>query len=105
MQAAIFDVGGVLLVPHYDSVAVAFEPLGISFDADAAERAHYFGISALDAAEDEAEARLAYFVGYAEAAGVPKDQREVALARMREAWSRPNIDVWRQPVRGSIDGL
>jgi putative hydrolase of the HAD superfamily len=106
MEAVIFDVGGVLLVPHHETVAPAFAPFGIDFDAAAAERAHYFGISALEAAvEDEAEARLAYLLGYASAAGVQEHQRDAALERMRQAWSQPNLDVWRQRVRGSVEGL
>src|SRR5438445_3430374 len=106
MDAVILDVGGVLVVPHYETVGSAFEPWGIALDAKMAERAHYFGIQALDAAPDgEEEARHAYLVGYADAAGVGANDREVALERMRQAWSRPNVDVWRQRVRGSIDGL
>src|SRR6266568_1282852 len=106
MDAVILDVGGVLLVPHFETVTPALEPFGISLDAECAQRAHYFGIRAMDSAgEDESEARRAYLVGYARAAGVPDGQQGAALERMRQAWSRPNIDVWRQHVRGSIDGL
>jgi putative hydrolase of the HAD superfamily len=106
MDAVILDVGGVLLVPHFDSVGAAFEPWGISLDAESAERAHYFGIRALDAAaDDEDAARHAYLVGYADAVGVPSKDRELALDRMRQAWSRPNLDVWAQRVRGSVEGM
>jgi putative hydrolase of the HAD superfamily len=106
MDAVILDVGGVLLVPHFESVAVAFEPFGLAFDAEAAERAHYAGIRAMDTAgADEREARAAYLVAYADAAGVPADRRESALHRMRKVWSVPTIDLWRQHVRGSVDGL
>jgi putative hydrolase of the HAD superfamily len=106
MDAVILDVGGVLLVPHFETVSPAFEPFGITLDAERAQRAHYFGVRAIDAAgEDENEARHAYLVGYADAAGVPSDQVETALERMWQAWSQPNIDVWRQHVRGSVDGL
>jgi putative hydrolase of the HAD superfamily len=106
MDAVILDVGGVLLVPHFESVAVAFEPVALRFDAEAAERAHYAGIRAMDAAgEDEREARAAYLVGYADAAGVPAERRESVLHRMRKIWSGPTIDLWRQQVRGSVQGL
>jgi FMN phosphatase YigB (HAD superfamily) len=106
MDAVILDVGGVLLVPHFESVGVAFEPFGMRFDAEAAERAHYAGIRAMDAAgEDERAARAAYLVGYAEAAGVPPDRRDSALSAMRKVWSGPTIDLWRQEVRGSAEGL
>jgi putative hydrolase of the HAD superfamily len=106
MDAVILDVGGVLLVPHFESVGKAFEPWGIAFDADAAERAHYYGIQALDAApEDEDAARHAYLIGYADAVGVPPGDRHQVLERMRQAWSRPNLDVWAQRVRGSVEGM
>src|SRR5439155_24443098 len=106
MDAVIVDVGGVLLVPHFEEVRPAFEPFGIRLDAALAERAHYFGIRAMDAAsDDEHEARQAYLVGYASGAGVLDGQREQALERMRTVWSGPSIDLWRQQVRGSVDGL
>jgi putative hydrolase of the HAD superfamily len=106
MDAVILDVGGVLLVPHFETVGSAFAPFGISLNAECAQRAHYFGVRAIDAAgEDEREARHAYLIGYAQAVGVPSEQQELALARMWQAWSQPNIDVWRQHVSGSVDGL
>jgi putative hydrolase of the HAD superfamily len=106
MDAVIVDVGGVLLVPHHEAVAPALAPFGVSIDAEAAERSHYFGVRALDAApDDERAARLAYLVGYAAAAGVADDQRDAALDGLRAVWSTPAIDLWRQHVRGSVDGL
>jgi putative hydrolase of the HAD superfamily len=78
----------------------------VTLDAGAAERAHYFGARALDAAsDDEEELRHAYFLGYAEAAGVPPAERNLAEERMRRGWAVPNLDVWRQHVRGSRQGL
>lgn len=106
MDAVILDVGGVLLVPHYESVGVALSPLGVELDAEAAERAHFRGIRALDAApDDEREARHAYLLGYADAAGVPNDKRGEAIKQMRQVWGGPTIDLWRQHVRGSVEGL
>jgi len=106
MDAVILDVGGVLLVPHEEPVNLALAPFGIELDGSEAERAHYFGVHAMDLAEDdERAARLAYLVGYADAAGVPALTREAALDRMREAWSGPTIDLWRRTVTGSEAGL
>src|SRR5689334_9675277 len=107
MDAVILDVGGVLLIPHHEAVGEAFTPLGIHLDARSAERAHYFGARAMDAAppEDEREARRAYLVGYAEGAGVPRKQVEEALEHMRRTWGQPTIDIWRQHVSGSLEGL
>lgn len=105
MDAVILDVGGVLLVPHYESVAPAFEPFGIAMDAECAQRAHYFGIQALEESENEEQARRDYLIGYATAAGVASEDQDEALQRMRQAWATSNLDIWRQHVRGSIDGL
>lgn len=106
MEALILDVGGVLLVPHEESVNTALTPFGIQLNAAQAERAHYFGIHALDLAEeDEGAARHAYLVGYADAAGVPVAYRAAALDRMRHVWGGPTIDLWRRTVTGSVDGL
>jgi putative hydrolase of the HAD superfamily len=105
MDAVVLDVGGVFLVPHYQTVADAFAPWGLSLDEPGAERAHYFGARALDAAADAPNDRDAYLIGYAEAVGVPAHERELAAERVKAAWSVPNLDVWRQHVRGSRDGL
>jgi putative hydrolase of the HAD superfamily len=106
MEAVILDVGGVLLVPHEEPVSLALAPFGIGLDAVQAERAHYFGIHALDlAADDERAAREAYLVGYADAIGVPLARRSAAVDRLRDIWNGPTIDLWRRPVTGSVDGL
>jgi putative hydrolase of the HAD superfamily len=106
MDAVILDVGGVLLVPHEEPVNLALAPLGIQLDGGQAERAHYVGIHALDMAEDdEHAARLAYLAGYADAAGVPSQRGEEALARMQQTWGAPTIHLWRRQVTGSVEGL
>jgi putative hydrolase of the HAD superfamily len=105
MDAVILDVGGVLLVPHADSVGPALAPFGVQLDPASAERAHYFGVRALEAADDERQARRDYLIGYAQAAGLPPELAEEALPRLRAVWSGPTIDLWRQRVRGSVEGL
>jgi putative hydrolase of the HAD superfamily len=105
MDAVILDVGGVLLVPHHESVEPALAPFGIHLDAPGAERAHFYGARAIDASPDDADERYAYLLGYSEAAGVLPDERDTAVQRIRAAWAHPNLDVWRQHVQGSRDGL
>src|SRR5438034_9021429 len=102
MDAVILDVGGVLLVPHYDTVGDAFEPCGITLDEARAERAHYFGVQALDVSEEEVPGASTYIRGYAEGAGVPSAHQAKIIERLNAAWRRPNLDIWRQVVRGSI---
>src|SRR5260370_41755989 len=96
MDAVILDVGGVLLVPHEEPVNLALSTFGISLDGEEAERAHYYGVHAMDLADDEPAARLAYLVGYAEGAGVPASLIDAAVERMREVWGGPTIDLWRR---------
>jgi putative hydrolase of the HAD superfamily len=102
MDAVILDVGGVLLVPHFETVNPALEPFGAVLDLDSAERAHYFGARALDASDDD---RNAYIRAYAVAAGVPEERADEAVERIWQGWAVPNMDVWRQHVRGSVDGM
>src|SRR5258708_23083109 len=105
MDAVILDVGGVLLVPHEEPVNLALSFFGIALDGAEAERAHYFGVHAMDLADDEPAARHAYLVGYAEGAGIPAASIDAAVERMREVWGGPTIDLWRRLVSGSADGL
>jgi putative hydrolase of the HAD superfamily len=105
MDAVILDVGGVLLVPHADSVGPALAPFGVQLDEAGAERAHYFGVRALEVPVDERQARQNYLIGYAEAAGVAPQLAEEALMSLSALWRGPTIDLWRQRVRGSVDGL
>jgi putative hydrolase of the HAD superfamily len=105
IDAVILDVGGVLLVPHAGVVSSALEALGVRLDAPMAECAHYVGVHAMDAAEDELSARRAYLEGYADAVGIEPKHRAQALVRMAELWSGSTLELWRQRVSGSIDGL
>jgi putative hydrolase of the HAD superfamily len=106
MDAVILDVGGVLLVPHFETVNPALAGFGATLDLPAAERAHFSGVKALDeASDDPQEERTAYLLGYVAAAGIPHAKREDAIERIRRAWAQPNLDVWRQHVRGSVAGL
>jgi putative hydrolase of the HAD superfamily len=106
MDAVILDVGGVLLVPHAGVVSQVLEPMSkLRLEAETAERAHYVGVHAMDAADDEPSARRAYLEGYADTVGIEPKHRAQALERMAELWSGSTLDLWRQRVSGSIDGL
>lgn len=106
MDAIILDVGGVLLVPHAEAVNPALAAFGVQLSLDQAERAHYAGVRTLDAGDEEAARDgSAYLGGYVAAVGVLADEREQAVARLAEAFRSPSIDVWRQRVSGSVEGL
>ena len=105
MEAVILDVGGVLLVPHFDTVAPVLEPFAVTVTAPDAERAHYFGANALDDAPEDEPAPGTYARGYLQGLGVASEDLGLAQERLRAAWAVPNLDVWRQQVRGSMLGL
>jgi putative hydrolase of the HAD superfamily len=106
MDAIILDVGGVLLVPHAEVVSLALESItDVRLDERAAERAHYVGVHAMDAAEDEPGARRAYLEEYADAIGIEAQHRQEALRSMAQLWGGSTLDLWKQRVSGSAEGL
>lgn len=107
MDAVIFDVGGVLLVPAAARIAPTLAPFGIQLSEDAAERAHFVGIRALDAAPDDdvMVERRAYLDAYTAELGLPPADRDAAVTALRVLWNGPNLDLWQQHVRGSVEGL
>jgi putative hydrolase of the HAD superfamily len=106
VQAVVLDVGGVLLVPSAAPVERAVAQFGIRVDAPTAERAHYHGVAALDAAPDDLDQeRQAYVAAYADVISAPVEQREAVLRCMRQLWNGPTLDLWSQPVSTALDGL
>ncbi len=100
MDAILLDVGGVLLVPHADPIGAT---LGVSVSPEAAERAHYEGTRALDACEGSQPAeRDAYLEAYVGSLGVHEER---AVPKLQALFSASNLELWRQPVRGSIQAL
>jgi putative hydrolase of the HAD superfamily len=102
MEALIFDVGGVLLVPDAGVIGSA---LGMTIDGALAERAHYVGVHAMDLADDETAARRDYLVAYARTIGVADERLDEATACMKELWDGSNLELWRQRVSGSVEAL
>ncbi|HEY3062533.1 MAG TPA: HAD family hydrolase [Chloroflexota bacterium] len=103
MDALIFDVGGVLLVPHAEPICAA---LGMAVDFELAEQAHYHGARALDACNaDQDDERYAYLEAYARCLGVPDKDLAETVPRLQALFSASSLDLWRQEVRGSVEGL
>jgi putative hydrolase of the HAD superfamily len=102
MDALIFDVGGVLLVPHAEPIA---NTLGRSIEPEQAEEAHYHGVRALDAADSVQRERYDYLDAYARTLGVADADRPAVIPRLQALFSASNLQLWRQPVRGSVEAL
>lgn len=80
VEAAVFDIGGVFLYPHYDPVAAVLDAMGFAQPGDVAEyrRAHHAGVAALSSRyievnEYEASFWLDYDRAYAATLGVPDE--------------------------------
>ncbi len=98
--AILLDVGGVLLVPHAEPVAATLE---MNVTPEAAERAHYAGVRALDvSAGDLAGERDAYLRAYVRTLGVETGE---AIRKLQALFSAGNLELWRQRVSGSFEGL
>src|SRR5690349_10274927 len=102
MDALIFDVGGVLLVPHAEPIATV---LGRSIPSEQAEEAHYHGVRALDAAHSVERERYDYLDAYARCLGVAEVDRPELIPRLQALFSASNLQLWRQQVRGSVEAL
>ena len=102
IDALIFDVGGVLLVPRAEPIANA---LGLSLDRARAEEAHYHGVRALDDTDTLEAERIAYLDAYTRCVGVPEVDRPSARTRLQALFSASSLELWGQPVRGSVEAL
>jgi putative hydrolase of the HAD superfamily len=105
VEAILVDVGGVLLVPHQEPVWAALEEAGIRAQPGLAERAHYVGIRALDEARGTGEEREQYLRAFVQTIQVPDDLVQEAVQLLHPVWAGRAVDLWRQPVPGSREGL
>lgn len=83
VEAAVFDIGGVFLYPHYDRVTAALDTLEVDQPADLLDfrRAHHAGVAALSAAMRPTEEHNpsfwhTYDEAYAASLGVPVEAHE-----------------------------
>lgn len=103
--AVLLDVGGVITTPDHDLVRHGLARVGLEPTTEAIDRAHYAGISALDAGyleTGELDWRR-YDAGVARSVGVPEVRVPDAVAGLEEAWRL--IRGWRRIVPGALEGL
>lgn len=116
IDAVIFDLGGVFMVPDPIPVAVILDEVGITLEASgaAAVRAHYTGIRAitelhLAGGVDETDPGTwrSYDLAWFEVVGVPTAEIERAIDA-RDAHRRGSTKVghvWTHALRHNIDAL
>lgn len=99
MRAVLLDVGGVLLLPPPDEMALALRAGGVDPDPATLERAHYRAIGMTDRT-GRFDLDL-YRRSYAMACGVPQELVGAAV----EAIGRRTIRDWDHPIAGSAGAL
>ena len=105
IHAVLVDAGGVFFIPHADHIAEALQKIGLEIDPLAVERAHYCGIVAVDTEVGTREDPRGYLRAYVAALGVPTERNADAAAELLALWEAREANLWRQAVRGAVDGL
>lgn len=102
VDAVLFDMGGVFVLPRPDRVAAALRAGGFdaSDDHEIYRRAHYEAAWAYDASDDAPETWFAYLGTYARSLGVDDHLLDAIVPHLDEAWSDGPASVrwtWVQP--------
>jgi putative hydrolase of the HAD superfamily len=105
IAAVLLDVGGVLLTPDHDMWRLGLEGSDVDPTTQELDRAHYAGISALDAGFSVTGTLdwRQYDAAVARAVGVTEDRVDDAVAGLAAAWRE--VRGWHRIVPGALDGL
>jgi putative hydrolase of the HAD superfamily len=101
-DAVVLDVGGVLVVPDFATIAAALAAAGLHPAAERWPAAHYRAMEAVDLHRPDAE----HFAHYHERLAVElglEDRLDEAVAILERTWETPML--WHEPFPGSADGL
>ncbi|MPY96133.1 MAG: HAD-IA family hydrolase [Acidimicrobiia bacterium] len=112
IDAVVFDIGGVFLIPHGPSVRTWFDGEGfvVAVDDDAYHRAHYEGVRALAAldhrlAETDPEFWSHYDHAYLAAIGINEDRLVDARAAFGRLFAAPSLKMWTGVVEANVAGF
>lgn len=115
IDAVVFDMGGVLVVPHPGVLAEIVGAAGVRLELDDAStrRGHYAGVAAMTAALDthgvsESDPAVweIYDSAYFAAVGLADDDLGAAVAARRDARAEGNsADVWKHVLEENRDAF
>jgi len=109
IDAVVFDIGGVFLVPHPEPVREVLAAVGVVLhDDDAFHRAHYRGahaVAVLHIDESDPAFWSHYTAVYLREIGVADELLEACLAVWPAMYERPVHEVWRWAQQHNIDAL
>lgn len=108
-DAILFDAGGILVMPDPVTIGVVIRECGGDGSVERLIRAHYAGMAGIDSRAQRSQGTSidafswdSYREAYAQAAGVPQQQLEVAVVKLRNFFSP---FLWRFPLLESITAL
>ena len=108
-DAILFDAGGIFVMPDPITTGIVIRECGGDGSVEKLIRAHYAGMAGIDSraqrsqgASIEAFSWDFYREAYAQAAGVPRQQLEVAVVKLRNLFSP---FLWRFPLLESTAAL
>ena len=113
VEAVVFDIGGVFLIPHHDPVREAIATVGVAVEPDEAafHRAHHLAVRAIaeevlagDLQPDEGttDLWLTYDNAYFAEVGVSADQLDAASRARRTQRAFPVNEVWTYPLVDNV---
>jgi putative hydrolase of the HAD superfamily len=105
IPAVLLDVGGVITTPDHEMLRLGLAPAGADPSEADLDRAHYAGMSALDAgflATGTLDWRQ-YDAAVARSVGVTEDRIGAAVEGLEAAWR--HIRGWHRIVPGALEGL
>lgn len=108
-DAILFDAGGILLLPDPVTIGTVIRECGGDGSVEQLIRAHYAGMAGIDARAQRSQGTSidafswdSYREAYVEAAGVPQQQCEIAVVKLRNFFSP---FLWRFPLLESTAAL
>lgn len=114
VDAVVFDMGGVFVIPHEDPIGEAIVGAGVALElgSGAVHRAHYRGVRALtelldrqSVAETDPEVWRHYDRAYFLAVGVGEDHIDAVMAGRQAQRNNGVKGVWRHLLRYNISAF
>lgn len=111
IDAVVFDIGGVFLIPHGPSIRTWFDGEGfvVAVEDDAYHRAHYEGVRALAALEATGEVDPAFWRhydhAYLGAIGITADRLADAHDAFGRLFAAPPQPMWSGVIERNVAGF
>lgn len=102
-SAVTIDVGGVLLVPHHDTLADALNGAGLTFDPSVFWDGHYAAMHSVDVHESEPESFSDYVPAFCQHLGLVGEEHSSAVEALEPLFGPSSL--WCEPVVESEAGL